>query len=185
LFGVDQPSQPDGAGNLLLRRIFNAMQLHSFRTFQKGTVPYSSEAMRQDLETVRDVWKDCQATRDRNAIYAYLSAVYRLVAWWAAEGREVDRARRALRLQRLEVSHREDPFGAVIRCTADPAKAEKRTRSKWSRVLRYVAVTRLCDGQYATVLQLPAVSRGTDASEREKTAGVIGQTMTFNMDATH
>jgi hypothetical protein len=56
---------------------------------------------------------------------------------WAAEGREVDRARRALRLQRLEVSNREDPFAAIIRCTADPAKADKRTRSKWSRVMRY------------------------------------------------
>jgi hypothetical protein len=27
---------------------------------------------------------------------------------------------------------------AVIRCTADPAKADKRTRSKWSRAMRYV-----------------------------------------------
>jgi hypothetical protein len=39
----------------------------------------------------------------------------------------------------LEVSDREDPFAAIIRCTADPAKADKRTRSKWSRVLRYAA----------------------------------------------
>jgi hypothetical protein len=62
------------------------------------------------------------------------------VGVWAAEGREIDRARRALRLQRLDVSHREDPFGAVILCTAEPAKVDKRTRSKWSRVLRYAAV---------------------------------------------
>ena len=34
------------------------------------------------------------------------------------------------RLQRLEVSDREEPFAAII-CTADPAKADKRTRSKW------------------------------------------------------
>jgi hypothetical protein len=80
-------------------------------------------------------WEDAQSSRDRNAIYAYLTAVYCLVAWWAAEGREADRARRALRLQRLAVSEREDPFAAVIRCTADPAKADKRTRSKWSRAL--------------------------------------------------
>jgi hypothetical protein len=45
-----------------------------------------------------------------------------------------------LRLQRLEVSEREEPFAAIIRCTADPAKADKRTRSKWSRVMRYAAV---------------------------------------------
>jgi hypothetical protein len=68
-----------------------------------------------------------------------LSPVCGLVSVWAAEGREIDRARRALRLQRLKVSDREDPFGAVIRCTADPAKADKRTRSKWSRAMRYAA----------------------------------------------
>jgi hypothetical protein len=65
--------------------------------------------------------------------------VHSLVSWWAAEGRDLDRARRALRLQRLKLSDREDPFGAIIRCTADPAKADKRTRSKWSRVMRYAA----------------------------------------------
>jgi hypothetical protein len=48
----------------------------------------------------------------------------------------------------------------------------------------FVLLTRLCEGQFATVLQLPAVSRGTDASEREKTAGMIGQSMTFNIGAT-
>jgi hypothetical protein len=39
----------------------------------------------------------------------------------------------------LDASHREDPFAAEIRCTADPAKADKWTRSKWSRALRYAA----------------------------------------------
>jgi hypothetical protein len=92
------------------------------------------------LERVRNAWDGCQANRDRNAIYGYLNAVYGLVAWWASDGREIDRARRALRLQRLEVVDREDPFAVIIRCTADPAKADKRTRSKWSRVLRYAAV---------------------------------------------
>jgi hypothetical protein len=105
----------------------------------RETIPYSSAALRQDLERLRGIWEDCQANRDRNAIYGYLTAVYGLVAWWSAEGREVDRARRALRLQRLKVSEREDPFAAIIRCTADPAKADKRTRSKWSRLMRYAA----------------------------------------------
>jgi hypothetical protein len=100
-------------------------------------IPYSSAALRQDLERVRLTWEDCQSSRNRNAIYAYLSAVYGLVAWWAAEGREIDRARRALCLRRLKVSDREAPFAAVIRCTADPTNADKRTRNKWSRVLRY------------------------------------------------
>jgi hypothetical protein len=113
------------------------------RPSPKETIPYSSASLRQDLERLRGIWVDCQARRDRNAIYGYLTAVYDLVAWWTAEGREVDRARRALRLQRLAVSDREDPFAAIIRCTADPAKADKRTRSKWSRVMRYAAAYKL------------------------------------------
>ena len=123
------------------------MELSTTRTFQPSPsamepIPYSAESLRQDLERVRDAWDDCQATRDRNAIYAYLTAVYDLVAWWAAEGHEMDYARQALRLCRLEISDREDPFAAVIRCTADPAKADKRTRSKWSRAMRYAAVSK-------------------------------------------
>jgi hypothetical protein len=126
------------------QRNSSAVQLISSPSVQprlspKETIPYTSAALRQDLERLRNAWEDCQATRDRNAIYAYLTAVYGLVAWWAAEGRDLDRARRALRLQRLKVSDREDPFAAIIRCTADPAKADKRTRSKWSRALRYAA----------------------------------------------
>jgi hypothetical protein len=42
-------------------------------------------------------------------------------------------------LRRLEISDREYPFGSVIRSTADPAKADKRTRSKGSRLMRYAA----------------------------------------------
>jgi hypothetical protein len=49
---------------------------------------------------------------------------------------------RALRLRGLDASAREDPFAAIIRCTADPAKADKRTRSKWSRATRYAAMSK-------------------------------------------
>jgi hypothetical protein len=127
-----------------LHKEISYMQLQLTRSSQdnnppKETIPYSNEAMRQDLDRLRGVWDDCQASRNRNAIYAYLTAVYGLVAWWRAEGRDLDRARRALRLRRLDVSEREDPFAAIIRCTADQAKADKRTRSKWSRVMRYAA----------------------------------------------
>jgi hypothetical protein len=84
------------------------------RHLPKEAVPYSSAAMRHDLERVRCAWEECQATRDRHAIYAYLGAVYGLVAVWAAEGREVERARRALRLRQLKVSDREEAFAAII-----------------------------------------------------------------------
>jgi hypothetical protein len=107
------------------------MQLQSDRAFlqrpsARETAPYSNEALRQDLQRVRCAWDDCRANRDRDAIYRYLSAVYGLVGWWAAEGREMERARRALRLQRLKASDRcesawnKDPAFGVIGIQSGP-----------------------------------------------------------------
>ena len=105
----------------------------------KHSVPYSREALRQDLVRVRIAWEDSQASRARNAIYVYLAAVFDLVRWWAAEDRAVSRARWALRLQCADLPTTNEPFAAVVLCTADRQKVDKRTRSKWSRVLRYAA----------------------------------------------
>jgi hypothetical protein len=101
-------------------------------------IPYTKNALERDLERVQEAWDDSQADRRRGAIYGYLKAVYDLVNWWSAEGCEVDRARQALRLRRLLPWPSEDVYASIIRCTADPARADKRTRSKWSRVLRFV-----------------------------------------------
>ncbi len=105
----------------------------------KEPVPYCKEALRQDLTRVRIAWDECQASRDRNAIYGYLSAVFELVMWWAAEDRAITRARWTLRLQGVDLPTIDEPFAAVIVCTADRQKVDKRTRSKWSRALRYAA----------------------------------------------
>jgi hypothetical protein len=101
-------------------------------------IPYTKEALARDLERVQEAWDDCQTDRRRDAIFGYLKAVYDLVSWWSAERCEVDRARQALRSRGLLPWPREDVYAAMIRCTADPARADKRTRSKWSRMLRYV-----------------------------------------------
>jgi hypothetical protein len=102
-------------------------------------IAYSREALQQDLARVRNAWDECQAKRERNAIYGYLSAVFDLVMWWTAENCAVERAHQALRLRHISPSDYDEPFVAIIRCTADPEKVDRRTRSKWSRVLRYVA----------------------------------------------
>jgi hypothetical protein len=57
--------------------------------------------------------------------------------WWAAEDRAIGRARWALQLQGLDVPSTDEPFSAIILVTADRRKVDRRTRSKWSRVLRY------------------------------------------------
>src|SRR3954454_2598687 len=84
----------------------------------KEPVPYCKEALRQDLTRVRIAWDACQSSRDRNAIYGYLTAVFGLVMWWAAENCAVERARRAVRLQGVDLPSTDEAFAAVILCTA-------------------------------------------------------------------
>ena len=102
----------------------------------RDEVPYTTQALRQDLLRVRSAWEDCQASRERDAVYGYLTAVFDLVAWWAAVDRAVSRAHWALRLCRLDLPS-DEPFAAIIRCTSDPGKVDKRTRSKWARALGF------------------------------------------------
>jgi hypothetical protein len=105
----------------------------------RDTVPFSTEAMKASLLRLQNAWETVQASRDRDAIYQYLTAVFELVAWWAQEGRAVDRAHRALHLRGYSSVRQPEAFATIIRCTSDPAKVDDRTRSKWSRVLRYAA----------------------------------------------
>jgi DNA-binding PucR family transcriptional regulator len=100
-------------------------------------VPYTTQALRENLLRVQNAWDESQARRERDAIYTYLTAVFELVAWWMAENRALERAQKALRLRHINPFDHEEPFAAVIRCTADREKVDKRTRSKWSRALRY------------------------------------------------
>jgi hypothetical protein len=107
------------------------------KTSIRRDIPYTDQALKQDLLRVQNAWDESQARRERDAIYTFLTAVFDLVAWWAAEGRALERAQKALRLRHIIPFDWEEPFAAIIRCTADPAKVDKRTRSKWSRALRY------------------------------------------------
>jgi hypothetical protein len=125
------------------------------REVRSGTdaIPYTKEAFERDLERVQEAWDDCQADRRRDAIFGYLKAVYDLVNWWSAEGCEVDRARQAMRLRGQLPLPREDVFAAMIRCTSDPARMDKRTRSKWSRVLRYAKMEKDEKGALAAFIK--------------------------------
>ena len=102
-------------------------------------IPLSADAIRASLLRLEGEWEMVQASHDRDAVYGYLTAVFELVGWWAQEGRAVDRAHRALHLRGYSSVRQPEAFATIIRCTSDPAKVDDRTRSKWSRVLRYAA----------------------------------------------
>jgi hypothetical protein len=115
------------------------------KTSVGNDIPYTDQALKQDLLRVRNAWDESQARRERDAIYNYLTAVFELVAWWMAENCTLERAQRALRLRRIFPTDHDEPFAAIIRCTADPSKVDKRTRSKWSRALRYSMLWKASD----------------------------------------
>jgi hypothetical protein len=46
---------------------------------------------------------------------------------------------------RIERKRSFDPFAILIFCTADPKVADAKTRSKWSRALRYARISKPAD----------------------------------------
>jgi hypothetical protein len=103
------------------------------------TISFSTEAMRASLLRLEGDWETVQASRRRDAIYGYLTAVFELVQWWEEERKAVTRAGRALHLRGYHSDREPEPFAAIILCTAGHRDADDRTRSKWSRVLRDAA----------------------------------------------
>lgn len=100
-------------------------------------VPFSDGALKATLERLHGEWDDFQSARDRDAVYGYLTAVFEVGTWWMLERKATEYARRALRLSGRPAIASIEPFAALILCTADGDKVDYRTRSKWSRVLRY------------------------------------------------
>ena len=92
-----------------------------------------------ELAEVRNAWATYRSTNGRDAIYIYLTAVFRLVMRWRHLNCVVKNSRTALHLRPNPAPMKPEPFGIVIFCTANPNVVDAKTRSKWSRVLRYAA----------------------------------------------
>lgn len=103
------------------------------------SVAYSKGSLAADLARLGDTWCSVQSSRDRNAIFAYLTDVFELVRWWAFEGQAKERAARALILKGLLVPKNIEPHRAVIAASVAPEAIDRRTASKWSRALRFAA----------------------------------------------
>jgi hypothetical protein len=91
-----------------------------------------------DLAKARTAWTKYQSTRERDAVYQYLDAVFQIVSRWKQQQRA-----KANSLQALNTTNQsgtikvDEPFAVVIFCTSDACKLDAKTRSKWSQALRY------------------------------------------------
>jgi hypothetical protein len=95
-----------------------------------------------ELAEVRSAWARYRTTNSRDAVYIYLEAVFALVTRWRRLDCAVKKSRVALRLQHEAPAMKPEPFGIVIFCTSHPEVVDAKTRSKWSRVLRYAQKTK-------------------------------------------
>ena len=104
-----------------------------------GSVSYSNGSLAADLARLRDTWREVQSSRNRDAIFLFLTDVFELVRWWAFQNEADKRAARALALKGLAVRKNIEPHAAVIAAAVAPKTIDKRTVSKWSRALRFAA----------------------------------------------
>ncbi len=97
-----------------------------------------SSAVQSDLTKARIAWVRYQSTRQRDAVYGYLSVVFDVVQHWKKLGRVKACLHEALSITKCRDKMRSrEPFGVVIFCTSDTRVMDGKTRSKWSRALRY------------------------------------------------
>jgi len=107
--------------------------------------PKPSSTVEADLAKVVDVWAMYRSTNGRDAVYMYLEMVFAVVRRWQRLECSKKNSRAILRLRNGAQRMRIEPFSILIFCTADPKVADAKTRSKYSRVLRYARIAKPAD----------------------------------------
>jgi hypothetical protein len=92
-------------------------------------------SIERQIVAVEAVWKAVKNKRKRDAMYSYLAAVFELATEYQGRGRVKTLLQYTERIMGRRIG---DPFSAIIRCTCD-ADIDRKTVSRWSRALRYVA----------------------------------------------
>jgi hypothetical protein len=102
------------------------------------SVDKPKKSLRQRLGGVCDAWDNFQESRDRDAVYGYLRAVFSIVKHYSGRQRTKRLVRRAFKFAGLRFDKHADPFAVVIRCTCEH-RLDNKTISKFSRGLRFAA----------------------------------------------
>ena len=84
----------------------------------------SVSSVEAELTEVRNAYATYRSTNGRDAVYIYLTSVFRLVMRWRRLNRAVNNSGAALRLQPDGPAMKPEPFGIVILCTSDPEVAD-------------------------------------------------------------
>jgi hypothetical protein len=112
------------------------------RATSRDQIPFLNGSLTAELERMKAAWYAFQSTRDRDAVYIYLDAVYQAVMVWKKSGWIRETVARVIKGRGEDPRLVHDTFAAVIMCTADSKKVDRKVSSKWSRALRYVQASK-------------------------------------------
>jgi hypothetical protein len=127
----DWPSPPKEAPTAVWPRYLKNAETRDHLSGKK----LSSAVLKVELEQLRVIWQQVQRTRQRNAVYDFLEAVYDVVSRFNRAGRGRKLLEKLHRLDR-KLKRIHEPYSAVIHFATNHA-VDSRTRSKWSRLLRF------------------------------------------------
>lgn len=124
----------------------NHIKAQAVKTHARSDATYANhhgvgsirDEIREDLNWIVDAFEDYRNSRRRDAIYWYLGAVYRVVTRFRGRRRTGRLMQRASVFASFPYDQKADPFSTIIRATT-AKMIDVRTRSKWSRALRYAA----------------------------------------------
>jgi len=132
------PAKP--TNQTVQRKIVGPLSPHAIR---KISIARPKLTANPDIDTeLAEILRACRAYQSHNsrdAVYTYLSKVFAVVTRWQRLNCALKNSRAALRLQPNPPQMKAEPFAMVIFCTSDSKIVDGKTRSKWSRVLRYAA----------------------------------------------
>ena len=141
--GSSNDSMPKPQNPAVLKRIVGPFSRYPLvkKAIAKPASKASSE-IEVELAAVKRAWAKYRSAKGRDAVYIYLEGVLLLVSRWQQLKCSLKNSQVALGLQADAPRMRPEPFGIVIFCTANLQVAGSKTRSKWSRALRYARKTK-------------------------------------------
>ena len=98
-------------------------------------IPLNSDRqLRKIIEDLRELERKCFASRSRFAFYEYLAAVFELYVRLRRRNQAKPSAQRIAKLLGLRTGKRVHPIRVIIDATST---ADIKTRSRWTRALKY------------------------------------------------
>jgi hypothetical protein len=104
------------------------------RALQQEIPLISDRQLRKIIDGLRNLERNCFASRSRFAFYDYLAAVFEFYVQLRRRNEAKPTARRIAKLFGLRKSNRTHPITTIIDATST---ADLKTRSRWTRALKY------------------------------------------------